>query len=634
MAKRWKRAFTITELVIVIAVVAILAAVLIPTFANVIKKADESADTQIVREMNTALSMGSAEGNPDSIGEVLDILLEEGGFDMAKVNPSSEGYLYAWEKASNQILLLNEKGEVVYSNRAYDTADWELYVPVGNNTAATALNVFSGKANVYVSEDLTFDFKFKNAMSLMVAEGKTLTGSVTLGGSAAASATISGQIDGALVVNNAAAEVSHYGMVESVDLQAVAGSSYHEYGTVLGEFSVSQGRVVVENGANVSEISVPAGAQNVKIRSNSAQNVVVTAESAGVTIEKGTGKIFVDGSQADSVLQNNSGNSSLSGKTEISTADALKSALQSQEDAYIVLTSAITISSETGIPFAVNPSNAAKVLDFNGFTITNEGEGYIVENSVDASLTFTDKTGNGGYVSEKRGVMNNGNFVVNGGRYTTHSTTGGTLFYNDTGDMVINDCDVYEIQNFAVVNAAGTTIINGGVIDSISSSAKIEGWCYAVRNEGGYMEINGGEVYGIQGCIAIAGGKAVINNVYSETRVDGSSFYALYIAGEFEENSVVVNGGTFISGWRQALFCGNSNDGGLGKLAQVVVKGGTFETKSSTSEVLFADKGDDGYGTGVMIITGGQYSTDPSAYCQVGYESVKEGNYYVVRAIA
>ena len=56
MAKRLKRAFTITELVIVIAVVAILAAVLIPTFTNIIKKADESADTQLVKNLNTILS--------------------------------------------------------------------------------------------------------------------------------------------------------------------------------------------------------------------------------------------------------------------------------------------------------------------------------------------------------------------------------------------------------------------------------------------------------------------------------------------------------------------------------------------------------------------------------------------------
>ena len=47
--KALKRAFTITELVIVIAVIAILAAVLIPTFSNVIEKANQSAAMQNCR---------------------------------------------------------------------------------------------------------------------------------------------------------------------------------------------------------------------------------------------------------------------------------------------------------------------------------------------------------------------------------------------------------------------------------------------------------------------------------------------------------------------------------------------------------------------------------------------------------
>ena len=46
MKKLNKKGFTIVELVIVIAVIAILAAVLIPTFGNVIKKANESAVMQ------------------------------------------------------------------------------------------------------------------------------------------------------------------------------------------------------------------------------------------------------------------------------------------------------------------------------------------------------------------------------------------------------------------------------------------------------------------------------------------------------------------------------------------------------------------------------------------------------------
>ena len=48
--------FTIVELVIVIAVVAILAAVLIPMFSSIIKKANISSDMQTARNMATILA--------------------------------------------------------------------------------------------------------------------------------------------------------------------------------------------------------------------------------------------------------------------------------------------------------------------------------------------------------------------------------------------------------------------------------------------------------------------------------------------------------------------------------------------------------------------------------------------------
>lgn len=47
--KKSRKGFTIVELVIVIAVIAILAAVLIPTFSGLIRKAKISADTQLCK---------------------------------------------------------------------------------------------------------------------------------------------------------------------------------------------------------------------------------------------------------------------------------------------------------------------------------------------------------------------------------------------------------------------------------------------------------------------------------------------------------------------------------------------------------------------------------------------------------
>lgn len=56
MLKKMKKAFTITELVIVIAVIAILAAVLIPTFTTVVNKANESAAMQEAKSEWTTCS--------------------------------------------------------------------------------------------------------------------------------------------------------------------------------------------------------------------------------------------------------------------------------------------------------------------------------------------------------------------------------------------------------------------------------------------------------------------------------------------------------------------------------------------------------------------------------------------------
>lgn len=57
--KKWrKKGFTIVELVIVIAVIGILSAVLIPTFSDVIKKAEESAALQTAKNAYTEYASG------------------------------------------------------------------------------------------------------------------------------------------------------------------------------------------------------------------------------------------------------------------------------------------------------------------------------------------------------------------------------------------------------------------------------------------------------------------------------------------------------------------------------------------------------------------------------------------------
>ena len=107
-----RRGFTITELVIVIVVIAILAAVLIPTFASLIKKANLSSDEQAVREMNTALSADSVTTKPAALKDVIDIL-EEVGFDALALKPHTKGFGFYWCSEHNVVLLVNEDTNTV-----------------------------------------------------------------------------------------------------------------------------------------------------------------------------------------------------------------------------------------------------------------------------------------------------------------------------------------------------------------------------------------------------------------------------------------------------------------------------------------------------------------------------------------
>ena len=98
-----KKGFTIVELVIVIAVIAILAAVLIPTFAGIIKKAQLSSDQQAVRNMNVALA---ASGDLEGIDAAIDALSENGFNAADTLVPVSKGHAFYWFETANTVLLV------------------------------------------------------------------------------------------------------------------------------------------------------------------------------------------------------------------------------------------------------------------------------------------------------------------------------------------------------------------------------------------------------------------------------------------------------------------------------------------------------------------------------------------------
>lgn len=165
MKNQNKKGFTIVELVIVIAVIAILAAVLIPTFAGLVNKANESADIQAVRQMNTALAIDSVD-TPTTQGKLFEVL-GASGMDAKNYKPLYNGRYFYWDKELNQVLYVDAEDNIIFpenvtpSKKWYslsgeiNTKDATIEIPTTAPTTETTLAVANGADFVKAAEYIT-----------------------------------------------------------------------------------------------------------------------------------------------------------------------------------------------------------------------------------------------------------------------------------------------------------------------------------------------------------------------------------------------------------------------------------------------------------------------------------------------
>lgn len=133
MLNKKKNAFTITELVIVIAVIAILAAVLIPTFSNVIASAKQSAALQVCHNaMTEYISQSTTDDDPNNDNPVGMVFVSDG---------------YAFVYINNQLQTLGtlsgNANVAVLKSGAVDIGELKGIAGTGL-TSATKLNIKVG----------------------------------------------------------------------------------------------------------------------------------------------------------------------------------------------------------------------------------------------------------------------------------------------------------------------------------------------------------------------------------------------------------------------------------------------------------------------------------------------------------
>ncbi|MBQ4049944.1 MAG: type II secretion system protein [Clostridia bacterium] len=262
MKKNNKKGFTIVELVVVIAVIGILAAVLIPTFSNIIEKANKSSDMQLVRNLNTALT--SNVGEEKTMQEALDVA-DEFGYNIAKINAkASEGEIL-WDSVNQCFVYLDGKElKYVPDTKTVDDVDeyklWQI--------ASDVSDIYS----TYLYKATKTEFTTSKGIDV----GSEKVNSITYNGSTEQEVVIRTN-GGTLTINAPNDTIHHYGNASEVIIEAVAGESFHEFGKA--DFTqIKKGRYVMEETGSTNALVVVDTA-NVVVATDNANNIAIKHEN-------------------------------------------------------------------------------------------------------------------------------------------------------------------------------------------------------------------------------------------------------------------------------------------------------------------------------------------------------------------
>ncbi|MDD4815700.1 MAG: type II secretion system protein [Clostridia bacterium] len=244
--KKLKKAFTLTELVIVIAVIAILAAVLIPTYTSLVRKANISSDTQLATTFNSLIS------NATSMQEVVDILDEE-GYGIGKLNPTTENCRFVWDAVSKQILFVDENFNVLYNSRTYNLTTGQLWLTV--KTPSEVITTNKCQLNYFLTQNSSQNFALTTLSSFDTGKN-ILKGTLSINSLSMGNATIKGVIS-TLSLNTPNANISQYGRVDSLNIAATDTHSLYGY---AGDLEINSGNLILLQASYVKNLVVKSTA--------------------------------------------------------------------------------------------------------------------------------------------------------------------------------------------------------------------------------------------------------------------------------------------------------------------------------------------------------------------------------------
>ncbi len=276
-----KRGFTIVELIIVIAVIAILAAVLIPTFSSLINKSLVAADESLVRNLNEALAIDVT--NPHkTMSQALEAT-KANGFDVSKINARAstdgEKHEILWDSL-NDCFVYRKGNDINYipkSNTKGDATPVELWHIANDGTISDTYSNYLAAGTYAATLDIS--------TGLDVGEHTEIT-EVNYSNTNKQKAVIR-MNGGKLSVNAPSDDVYFYGYAQEANITEVAGSSFHVVDGIISYAEIAKGHFVVENDSIVNVLYTTAQTAKIDKQGNSIIGKALTTVDAAKELKHG-----------------------------------------------------------------------------------------------------------------------------------------------------------------------------------------------------------------------------------------------------------------------------------------------------------------------------------------------------------
>lgn len=395
--KKFKKGFTLVELVVVVAVIGVLAGVGVAVYAGITKNAKESADDQIITQLNTQLrAKGVLEKNYTAYDAYLDAC--EIGFDLKKMTPTTGGF-YVWDQEHDLFGIGVGSGDsfsIKFQDKttAFTTKKNMQFIFTKNITGNETRGWFALGDEYASVPELQSSFDAGDAK---------ISSPVTFKGTGKGESYTIRTNESDLVINASADDIQHYGIVKDLIVTAVSGNSYHERGYLINLVSFGSGKFDVEEKAklcqSLAEVEGIVGNKFGK-KGNANQyeqdNPIIPEDPYAELAKKYADKTFI-------IIDN--GVDSGTNMLPIEVKD---------KQNYKILVNKNAVE----IEFIANKSNIE--IDLRGYSVSLSGDG-VVALANPTCITFSDTIGGGSLIAESLDIVNDNLMVINSGNYVIDS---------------------------------------------------------------------------------------------------------------------------------------------------------------------------------------------------------------------